>query len=255
MRTLASAATVYPGESSQWRVGSGDEHGVEPVPSDAVDCSSDSFGVLYFGGTGGNAYAEIVFTGNVDVAVYGLVSPSGGPIQVFVDGTFAFAFDQQLQAGTGPVRCAYMGTTPPPEINTFTQHTLRVVYSGDAQHRGYIVNATTGTANTSPPLTTIIPATTSSSTPSSTVTAAPLSPQATQSSHIRARAIYPIAVSCSVVGLVLVSLALCGLTSWWRKRRAMRAPSAAFRAEGRHSFRPQMSEKAAPAPEPGPSTV
>ncbi|KZV89407.1 hypothetical protein EXIGLDRAFT_721427 [Exidia glandulosa HHB12029] len=259
MRTLASvvlAATVYPGESSQWRVGGGDEHGVEPVPSDAVDCSSDSFGVLYFGGTGGSAYAEIIFTGNTDVAVYGLVSPFGGTVEVFVDGTFAFAFEQ-LQIGTGPVHCAYMGTTSPPEINTFTQHTLRVVYSGDAQHRGFIVNATTGATNTSPPLTTIIPPASASPAPSTTGTPAPLSPQPTQSSHRTARAIYPIAVSCSVVGLVLVSLALCGLTSWWRKRRAMRAPSAAFRAEGGHSFRPQMSEKAAPAPEPqaGPSTV
>ncbi|KZV96741.1 hypothetical protein EXIGLDRAFT_408617 [Exidia glandulosa HHB12029] len=131
MRTLALllvasvvTATVYPGESSQWQIGSGDEHGVEPIPSDALDCSPTSVAVLSFGGTGGNAYVEIIFTGNI--GVYGLVSPSGGPIQVFVDGAFAFAFDEQLQTGAGPVHCAYMGTWfSPPEIDTSTAHTLR----------------------------------------------------------------------------------------------------------------------------------
>ncbi|KZV89405.1 hypothetical protein EXIGLDRAFT_721422 [Exidia glandulosa HHB12029] len=269
-----AAATVYPGESSQWQIGSGDEHGVEPIPSDAVDCSPTSFGVLYFGGTGGNAYAEMIFTGNI--AVYGLVSPSGGPVQVFVDDAFAFAFDEQLQTGAGPVHCAYMGTWfSPPEIDTSTAHTLRVVYSGDAQHRGFIVNATTSSAHTLPPFTTIFPPASSASAPSITVTAVPLpSPtRATVSRHISPRATYLIAIICLLVGLVLVGLALWGLTSWWRKRRAMRAPSAAFRAEahaherGGHSFpwqrrterQPQMSEKAAPAPvvapEAGPSTV
>lgn len=264
--------TVVGADSPRWRVVQGDIHGATPLSSDAIGCGALPKDVFYLGGVAGeNSSVELTFAGSL--VLYGAASRFGGPLVLQVDGVALKTVDEHDDT-VQTMRCTSIAIWPPAGLDVVqgATHVLRATYAGDSEHQAFIVNATilgdipgaadpTDTVVGPPPTlpypqppffpTATTPTTASFAMSVSTSSSTVLPPSSTSApneisgSNNTSEAMLPVILTPVLVGVPLLSLAAFGLYHMWKRRRALRAPSAAFRAESRGVLWENEKDKAA----------